>query len=101
MCMVFMALASADSGTGRSRKAVGVVHLNDGGTTARDGRVRGKEHRDLRPALENIDHQVAAFHMAVKGGDEVTVPASGQVGTRTNPALRSKRFFQRFRSNKV
>src|ERR1700737_1010390 len=60
-------------------KAGGVVHLNDGGTTARNGRCRGEEYCDLRPALENIDHKIAALHMPVKGGDEVTVPASRQV----------------------
>jgi len=61
-------------------EAVRVVHLDDGRAATGHGRFGGKEHGDLRPALEDIDQQIVALHVAVKRGEEVTPPASGQVG---------------------
>src|SRR5712691_5039893 len=60
-------------------EAVRVVHLKNGRTAAGHGGFRGKEHGDLRPALEDIDHQIVALDMAVERGEEVTAPASIQV----------------------
>src|SRR2546422_3422721 len=38
---------------------------------------------DLRPALEDMNHQIVSLRMAVKGGDQVTAPASRQIRDRS------------------
>ena len=67
------------------RGAFWVVNLNHCRAAAGHGRGRGEEYDDLRPALEDMDHQIVTFRMPVKGGDEVTAPAPRKVRDSNQP----------------
>jgi len=61
------------------RDAFRVADLNHRRAAPGDGCGCGEKHGELRPSLEDIDHQVVAPGMTVKRRDKVTMPASSEI----------------------
>jgi hypothetical protein len=67
------------------RDALRVADLYHRRATPRYGCGRGEKHGELRPSLEDIDHQVVTLRVAVKRRGKVTSPASSEIRDSDEP----------------